>query len=442
MADWVIIVDDDETNLKLAGRILSMKGMRVTAFKSGQSLLDYMADNAVPDLILLDIKMPQMDGFETLTRLRRIEKAKDVPVIFLTGDENKGAETRGLSLGAMDFIKKPFVPEVLILRARHIIDLDHLQKRLANEVEKKTEEANTDAMTGLFNKKASEEAIAEAVKKWDGILVMADLDSFKLVNDLYGHDMGDKILIRFSELLRSQSREEDIIGRIGGDEFIIFFRHAYAEEVIRDKIRFLNESILEAAKQLMGEDMTIPLGVSAGGVHIPDEGREYEDVRKKADEALYQIKQAGKHGCGFYNSRQNSKQEDVAVDWHSIEMLFGERNEAKGAIRTSQDQFRTIYRYVKRLNSSYSQGMRLVVFELTATGGTDMTGMAERFGELAASVLRAGDVVLNHSSDKVLVLLSTNGDDHWGTPLARVLETWKAQGDASVQVTFVSKAFA
>ena len=141
MADWVIVVDDDTLNLKMAGHILSKNNMRVTALKSGQALLEYLKGNESPDLILLDIKMPGMDGFETLTKLREQEEGKDeIPVIFLTANEDEDSETKGLSLGAMDFIKKPFVPEVLTLRVRHIIDLIRLQRNLSQEVEKKTEE--------------------------------------------------------------------------------------------------------------------------------------------------------------------------------------------------------------------------------------------------------------------------------------------------------------
>ena len=140
MADWVIVVDDDEQNLKMAGHILSKAHMRVTAIKSGQGMIDYIRANRAPDLILLDIKMPGMDGFETLAKLREMEATKETPVIFLTADEKEDTEVKGLALGAMDFIKKPFVPEVLTLRVRHIIDLDHLQADLSREVEKKTRE--------------------------------------------------------------------------------------------------------------------------------------------------------------------------------------------------------------------------------------------------------------------------------------------------------------
>ena len=161
MADWVIVVDDDVTNLKMAGHILSKSGLRVSAVKSGQALLDYVSENGFPDLILLDINMPGMDGFETLRRLRELEAGRsETPVIFLTADENEDSETKGLSLGAMDFVKKPFIPDVLALRVRHIIDLCHLQLDLYREVEKKTRE-NADLFLHIV------EALADAIDAKD-----------------------------------------------------------------------------------------------------------------------------------------------------------------------------------------------------------------------------------------------------------------------------------
>ncbi len=146
MAYWIVVVDDDMANLKMAGHILSKNNMRVSALKSGETLLEFMKENR-PDLVLLDIMMPGMDGFETLKKLREQEKAAgltdtvgEVPVIFLTADENEESETMGLKLGAMDFIKKPFVPDVLVLRVRHIIELVRLQMDLETEVERKTKE--------------------------------------------------------------------------------------------------------------------------------------------------------------------------------------------------------------------------------------------------------------------------------------------------------------
>lgn len=136
----VMIVDDDFLNLKMASFILEKNGIEVIALKSGQELLDKIKE-IKPDLILLDVNMPEMDGFETLERLRAQEESSlEIPIIFLTGDDSNETETKGLALGAMDFIKKPFVPNVLILRVRHTVELSRLQLNLEQEVAKKTKE--------------------------------------------------------------------------------------------------------------------------------------------------------------------------------------------------------------------------------------------------------------------------------------------------------------
>ena len=139
MEDWVLVVDDDPSNLRMASHILSGQQMRVSCLKSGEDALHFLQENR-PDLILLDIHMPGMDGYETLKAVQNDPHTVGIPVIFLTADDDSGAEARGLQAGAMDFIKKPFVPEVLLLRVRHTIDLIRLQTDLSLEVEKKTEE--------------------------------------------------------------------------------------------------------------------------------------------------------------------------------------------------------------------------------------------------------------------------------------------------------------
>ncbi len=137
MGDWVTVIDDDISNLKMANHILTGEGFRVSCLKSGMELLDFLKTNT-PDLLLLDIHMPEMNGFETLDLIKKDERLSAIPVMFLTADDDAETEAKGLGAGAMDFIKKPFVPEVLLLRARHTIDLIRLQRDLAREVEKKT----------------------------------------------------------------------------------------------------------------------------------------------------------------------------------------------------------------------------------------------------------------------------------------------------------------
>ena len=142
MDERVVVVDDDTTILKQADLILSEAGFKVTCLKSGRLLMDYVSKNSV-DILLLDIRMPDMDGFETIRALREWESEKSreaVPVIFLTANEDSDSEAKGLSLGAMDFIRKPFSSEALKIRVRNIIDLITLQRDLHKEVVKKTAE--------------------------------------------------------------------------------------------------------------------------------------------------------------------------------------------------------------------------------------------------------------------------------------------------------------
>ncbi len=135
MSDWVLVVDDDASNLKMATRVLSEENMRVSCVKSGEDAIKFLTSNK-PDIILLDIHMPGMNGFQTSAAIRGTHDTANMPIIFLTADDDYEAEVHALKAGAMDFIKKPFVPEVLLLRVRHTIDLVRLQNELSNEVEK------------------------------------------------------------------------------------------------------------------------------------------------------------------------------------------------------------------------------------------------------------------------------------------------------------------
>ena len=141
MVPQVIVVDDDPIILKKAWNTLTDAGCKVIALKSGKALLDHIMDNPVPDLILMDISMPEMDGFEVIEKLKkRDDEWRDVPVIFLTANEDEDSETKGLSLGAMDFIRKPFVASVLVLRVKHNVELIRLQRDLESMVDEKTRE--------------------------------------------------------------------------------------------------------------------------------------------------------------------------------------------------------------------------------------------------------------------------------------------------------------
>ena len=141
MIPQIIVVDDDPIILKSARNTLTGAGFKVVVLKSGKALFEHIKNNPAPNLILMDISMPEMDGVEVIRELKKSETGwSDTPVIFLTANEDEDAETKGLSLGAMDFIRKPFVANVLVLRVKHAVELIRLQRDLEGMVEEKTRE--------------------------------------------------------------------------------------------------------------------------------------------------------------------------------------------------------------------------------------------------------------------------------------------------------------
>ena len=232
MADWVLVVDDDVSNLKAAGLVLSKANMRVTALKSGSSLLEFLKkEKSFPDLILLDILMPEMDGFETIQRLHAANSGfQKIPVIFLTANEDSEFETKGLQLGAMDFIKKPFHPEVLVTRARHTIELTRLQENLANEVEKKAKEILE--INDVFGKNVSPEIrdyllkgnVALGGENRDVTVMFCDIRSFTTLSENMPSKKVVTILNRyFTSLEKCISSNKGIINKYMGDGLMALF---------------------------------------------------------------------------------------------------------------------------------------------------------------------------------------------------------------------------
>ena len=383
----ILVVDDDEMMLMMAKHILSRKYEVITA-NSGAEAIELFEEER-PDMILSDLMMPEPDGYE-LHRIIQEKSAESVPIMFMTADDSDESESKGFELGAEDYIRKPLNPEVLLRRVGNIID--HLDK-----IHGLKTAAATDQLTKLLNKVAAQREIGEMVKKSSGALLMIDLDSFKLVNHIYGHNMGDKILIKFAELIKSVIRAEDLAGRMGGDEFTAFLQGVSDEKVLENKSLFLNMEILKTARKLLGEDMQIPLGVSIGAVFVPAEGRDFQKLYEKADKALYEVKQHGKHGISIYREQNRSGNKISVEGITQMRLILGERN-AEGAYYVEFEDFKKIYRLLARMADAYKKNLILVQFALTENN------LAEEFKEILITSLRKSDCV-TQSGDKFLILL-------------------------------------
>ena len=267
----ILIVDDEKISLRMTQHILSSEYDTVCASNGRDAIEIYKTER--PNLVLSDLRMPEIDGFELQKKLQDIY-GKQIPFMFMTADKDDEAESKGFAIGALDFIRKPFRADVLLKRVFNIL-------QNVEQIQGLQKAATTDPMTGLLNKASSQEEIDLLVKTTPGALMMIDLDSFKPVNDIYGHAMGDKVLIRFAEIIRSSIRATDIAGRIGGDEFVVFCKSILDEDVIADKAAYINEQVLLSAKELMGQSMNIPLGASIGCAFAPDEGADFVTLYKK-----------------------------------------------------------------------------------------------------------------------------------------------------------------
>ena len=286
------------------------------------------------------------------------------------------------------------------------------------------EAAENDLMTGLYNKTTSAEKIGALVKNCKGILLMIDLDSFKLVNDIYGHDKGDKLLIKFAEILRSVMRSTDIIGRVGGDEFIAFCQNTRDEGILHERTQYLNERLVSYAREILEWDMNIPLGCSIGACICPDEGTDYTTLFEKADQALYEVKQHGKHGFSIYKQAKS----DVAVREYGnnceIRMILGERETHKGAYVLPLDTFKSLYRFLVRFERNYAWNMYFTVFTLSSNS-LPISQCVDKFMETQAQCLRGSDIITKYGSDKIITILMKATAEEYMIPIDRIMARWK-----------------
>ncbi len=405
MGYWIVIVDDNVIDLKSAQQLFKEEDLRVSCLRSGAELLKFMENNT-PDLVLLDILMPEMDGFETFHKLREFEDEKNrnaTPVIFLSGDDDKATERRGLNDGASDFIRKPFDKEVIISRIVKTIENSKM-------IETLTEKATLDKLTGFLNKSSGTEKITAMCQKKTGALMLFDLDNFKLVNDIYGHDMGDQVLIGVADIMRHNTRSEDVISRIGGDEFLAFFTNLTSKAAVKALTDRLNLQLLNKCISLMGEDFDIPIGISIGVAFVPEHSRDFDLLFRCADSAMYRVKQNGKHGVRIFEDDvflDNVEQEDdLRTDMFRITQILEERSQDEGAMVMGKETFYQTYRFAMRFLKRYKKGVEKVLFCLqTEDPDESLSELAAVFINLLQKKLRKSDVIVQIKSDQILIFL-------------------------------------
>ncbi|SDP17369.1 GGDEF domain-containing response regulator [Selenomonas ruminantium] len=429
MGYWIVVVDDETMTLTQVKSILREQDMRVSCLRSGRDLLKFMEKNT-PDLILLDIQMPEMDGFEAYQELRRLEEAAGrgpTPIIFLSGVETSEAERRSLEQGASDFIRKPIHKEVLCKRILNAV-------KHTKDIEILKEEAALDKLTGFLNKAAGTVRLTKLCAEQTGMLLILDLDNFKMVNDIYGHSMGDKFLVAFADVVRRNIRGQDVMARVGGDEFMGFFINMRDETALHSLHQRLNEQLLKEAVRLAGDDFDIPLSISIGAALVPEHGRDYESLFPLADSALYKVKQNGKNGSRIYGPEGDAAaagDNDIKKEFDHIMQIVEGWHRGGGAPAMNLEQFSLLYRFVQQFYKRYGGMVVKLMFILSEEDTAEprpytLTDAAEKFGLCLQDTLRKSDMILRHKPNQFLVLLQNLSEKDFPIVFRRIMNVWEA----------------
>ncbi len=305
----ILIVDDVSINIQVIANILKKDGYQMSYAQSGKAAL-VKSNFQDFDLILLDVMMPEMNGFEVCIQLKQELKTKDIPVIFLTAKSDTESIVRGFEAGGVDYVTKPFNGVELLARVKTRLDLKRSQEALKSAYQKlkatnekllKSQEklemvARTDTLTKLSNRfdiieKMENEKIRFERSQKPFSFILCDIDNFKLFNDQYGHDCGDFVLVSLAERIRSRVRKQDGVSRWGGEEFLLLL-----PETDLEGGRILAESLRETVSSNCYEydehklEITMTFGVSSFS-----QIENIEQCIKMADSALYKGKSLGKN---------------------------------------------------------------------------------------------------------------------------------------------------
>jgi len=294
----ILVVDDVEANVALLERLLLDAGYTSVSSTGDPHEVCELQRRHRFSLILLDLQMPGMDGFQVLEALKEVEKDDYVPVLVITALPMH--KLRALRDGAKDFISKPFdVPE-LLLRVRNMLEVRLLHEATRNHGKTLESLALTDPLTGLANRRLlvdrlSMEMVHARREQRAMALLYLDLDGFKDINNTLGHPAGDALLKMVAGRLQTTVREEDTVARLGGDEFVILLRLSGAEDAAQ-----VATKVIEAVSEpYLIEGRPARITVSAGVGLYPVHGEEADSLMKSADLALYEAKRAGKNAYRF-----------------------------------------------------------------------------------------------------------------------------------------------
>lgn len=286
----ILIVDDDIDFQDIIGMALQEKGYIINHAYNAQEAEYILSKNKV-DLILLDLMLPDLDGFAACRTLKTIHPERFIPIIMISAKADIQSKIRGLEEGAVDFLTKPFSINELLARVKTMLRLKNLQDQLKAM-------AITDELTGLYNRRFFQEWLDLEFKrtrryKTDLSCLMIDIDYFKSVNDTYGHMMGDFVLAEVAGIIKQNTRGTDVAARFGGEEFVLLLPRT--DRVLAMGLAERIRASIEAVR-LNNDDITLTVTVSVGvSCSIQNALEDKSQLIELADKALYEAKRRGRN---------------------------------------------------------------------------------------------------------------------------------------------------
>jgi diguanylate cyclase (GGDEF)-like protein len=291
----ILIVDDNVTNCEVLERRLSLQGLKCRTAYDGTTAIQEVNSKA-PDLILLDVILPDINGLELLKTFRENHSSDAMPIIMVSAFNDVDGIAKCIQLGAQDYLPKPLNGTILLAKVVSSLERKFFREREKELVNKLHVQATTDQLTGISNRRvvfeSLEDAYAQLLKQEieNFSVIMMDIDHFKNVNDTYGHSGGDKVLIAMAQTLDELIKEPNILGRIGGEEFLAVI----LDKEVDDMSEFCDKLRVSIAKNTVNyEEHSIKITTS-GGVAHSSESENSSDLINKADERLYDAKKAGR----------------------------------------------------------------------------------------------------------------------------------------------------
>ncbi|MFT5502902.1 MAG: diguanylate cyclase (GGDEF)-like protein [Gammaproteobacteria bacterium] len=312
----ILLVDDTPANLIALKSMLKNTDAKLIEANSGELALEQCQVHDNIALILLDVQLPGLDGFKVAELLQLDEKTRSIPIIFITANQEDALYEKAYLSGGVDFIQKPFRKLILLAKVRIFLDLWELRFGLEQEIDnRKNAErhiermARMDPLTDLPNRRGLYDELKRLIHRseryhFSSAVIYIDLDGFKTVNDRYGHDIGDKLLIQVSKNFQSIVRKTDTVARIGGDEFVVLINDIDGTASLINKIKQL---ITGASEDILFEGRSASVSASIGIALYPEHGQSAENLLHYADQAMYQAKNEGKNTFRFFTEKINKK---------------------------------------------------------------------------------------------------------------------------------------